>query len=93
MWRSPLRPVLGTARLRRRVFDAARLIAGVRSCCGISGKKWIRPGGFDSGVKTFNSLSKQKEPLILAREGVATWYGLRRYIMNTRCSLTFIAAQ
>uniref|UniRef100_A0A671U4T9 Probable cysteine--tRNA ligase, mitochondrial n=1 Tax=Sparus aurata TaxID=8175 RepID=A0A671U4T9_SPAAU len=44
------------------------------SCCGVSGKTWIRPGGFDTGLKTFNSLTKQKEPLILAREGVATWY-------------------
>lgn len=34
----------------------------------------MRPSGFDTGLKTFNSLSKQKEPLILTREGVATWY-------------------
>lgn len=39
-----------------------------------SGKPWVRPGGFDTGLKTFNSLSKQREPLIVAREGVATWY-------------------
>lgn len=34
----------------------------------------MRPSGFDTGLKTFNSLTKQKEPLILARDGVATWY-------------------
>uniref|UniRef100_A0A3Q4H933 Probable cysteine--tRNA ligase, mitochondrial n=1 Tax=Neolamprologus brichardi TaxID=32507 RepID=A0A3Q4H933_NEOBR len=40
----------------------------------VSGREWVRPSGFDTGLKTFNSLSKQKEPLILTREGVATWY-------------------
>uniref|UniRef100_A0A3Q3FYZ1 cysteine--tRNA ligase n=1 Tax=Labrus bergylta TaxID=56723 RepID=A0A3Q3FYZ1_9LABR len=47
---------------------------GSSSCVGGSGRKWITPAGFDSGLKTYNSLTKQKEPLILAREGVATWY-------------------
>uniref|UniRef100_A0A3Q3BI76 Probable cysteine--tRNA ligase, mitochondrial n=1 Tax=Haplochromis burtoni TaxID=8153 RepID=A0A3Q3BI76_HAPBU len=42
--------------------------------CTVSGREWVRPSGFDTGLKTFNSLSKQKEPLILTREGVATWY-------------------
>uniref|UniRef100_A0AAX7VTI0 Probable cysteine--tRNA ligase, mitochondrial n=1 Tax=Astatotilapia calliptera TaxID=8154 RepID=A0AAX7VTI0_ASTCA len=40
--------------------------------CSVSGREWVRPSGFDTGLKTFNSLSKQKEPLILTREGVAT---------------------
>uniref|UniRef100_A0A3P8SIE1 Probable cysteine--tRNA ligase, mitochondrial n=1 Tax=Amphiprion percula TaxID=161767 RepID=A0A3P8SIE1_AMPPE len=40
----------------------------------IFGKKWVKPSGFDTGLKTYNSLTKQKEPLVLAREGVATWY-------------------
>ncbi|XP_041834501.1 cysteine--tRNA ligase, mitochondrial [Melanotaenia boesemani] len=44
------------------------------SSCGFSGKTWTKPSGFDTGLKTFNSLTKQKEPLILARDGVATWY-------------------
>ncbi|XP_041637380.1 probable cysteine--tRNA ligase, mitochondrial isoform X2 [Cheilinus undulatus] len=44
------------------------------SCGSVSGKKWIKPSGFDTGLKTYNSLTRQKEPLILAREGVATWY-------------------
>lgn len=43
-------------------------------CCSAPRKKWVRPSGFDTGLKTFNSLTKQKEPLILAREGIATWY-------------------
>lgn len=41
---------------------------------GVSGKAWIAPSGFDTGIKAFNSLSKRKEALILAREGTATWY-------------------
>ncbi|XP_017281770.1 cysteine--tRNA ligase, mitochondrial [Kryptolebias marmoratus] len=47
-----------------------------RSSCSRpgSGRAWVRPRGFDTGLKTFNSLTKQKEPLILSREGVATWY-------------------
>ncbi|XP_071385548.1 cysteine--tRNA ligase, mitochondrial-like, partial [Centroberyx affinis] len=44
------------------------------SCTGVKGRKWSRPSGFDTGLKTYNSLTKQKEPLILAKEGVATWY-------------------
>ncbi|XP_023282675.1 probable cysteine--tRNA ligase, mitochondrial [Seriola lalandi dorsalis] len=75
MWRSPVRTVVWRAKLLNR----ARLIYTVgagshRSCCGVSGKTWTKPSGFDTGLKTFNSLTKQKEPLILAREGVATWY-------------------
>ncbi|KAJ8004318.1 hypothetical protein DPEC_G00157880 [Dallia pectoralis] len=36
--------------------------------------KWTKPSGHDTGVKAYNSLTKQKEPLILAQEGIATWY-------------------
>lgn len=44
------------------------------SCSGVaSGKTWTKPSGFDTGLKTFNSLTKQKDPLILARDGVASW--------------------
>uniref|UniRef100_A0A671U8D5 Probable cysteine--tRNA ligase, mitochondrial n=1 Tax=Sparus aurata TaxID=8175 RepID=A0A671U8D5_SPAAU len=79
MWRHSVRSVLGKAQVFHGVRSAARSVNAVRSrlsgsCCGVSGKTWIRPGGFDTGLKTFNSLTKQKEPLILAREGVATWY-------------------
>lgn len=81
MWRHSVRSVLGKAQVFHGVRSAARSVNAVRSrlsgsCCGVSGKTWIRPGGFDTGLKTFNSLTKQKEPLILAREGVATWYGI-----------------
>ncbi|KAM3850732.1 cysteine--tRNA ligase, mitochondrial-like [Diretmus argenteus] len=43
-------------------------------CTGAAGRKWTRPSGFDTGLKTYNSLTQQKESLILEREGVATWY-------------------
>ncbi|XP_026867616.2 probable cysteine--tRNA ligase, mitochondrial [Electrophorus electricus] len=45
-----------------------------RTVCSETRKRWIKPAGFDTGIKTFNSLTKQKEPLLLAREGIATWY-------------------
>lgn len=35
--------------------------------------KWSKPSGYDTGIKTYNSLTKQKEPLVLAQEGRATW--------------------
>uniref|UniRef100_A0A3Q0R020 Probable cysteine--tRNA ligase, mitochondrial n=1 Tax=Amphilophus citrinellus TaxID=61819 RepID=A0A3Q0R020_AMPCI len=54
-------------------FQLIRILHLLTACVG-SGKPWVRPGGFDTGLKTFNSLSKQREPLIVAREGVATWY-------------------
>ncbi|XP_018559992.1 probable cysteine--tRNA ligase, mitochondrial isoform X1 [Lates calcarifer] len=79
MWRRTVRSVLWEAKVLRGLFSTAQLansaqVTSARSCCGVSGKKWVRPSGFDTGVKTYNSLTKQKEPLILAREGVATWY-------------------
>ncbi|KAI4882064.1 hypothetical protein NFI96_028312 [Prochilodus magdalenae] len=49
-------------------------LVSTRALCSESGSKWIRPAGYDTGIKTFNSLTKQKEPLVLAKEGVATWY-------------------
>ncbi|XP_076579196.1 cysteine--tRNA ligase, mitochondrial [Chaetodon auriga] len=76
MWRYPVRSMLWKAKVFRGASCIANAIKSrfAGSCCGASGKKWIRPSGFDSGLKTFNSLTKQKEPLVLAREGVATWY-------------------
>ncbi|KAM6945411.1 cysteine--tRNA ligase, mitochondrial [Aplochiton taeniatus] len=50
------------------------LIYRTGSSCESVGKKWIKPTGYDTGLKTYNSLTKQKEPLILAQEGIATWY-------------------
>ncbi|NXC02782.1 SYCM protein, partial [Orthonyx spaldingii] len=32
------------------------------------------PAGHDSGIVAYNSRSRSKEPLVLATEGVATWY-------------------
>ena len=71
MWGHPVRSVLREARLLRRALGT---VAGQQTPrCGVSGKKWIQPAGFDTGVKTFNSLTQQKEPLVVATEGIATW--------------------
>ncbi|XP_044863784.1 probable cysteine--tRNA ligase, mitochondrial isoform X2 [Mauremys mutica] len=43
-------------------------------CCSGVGRKWIKPTGRETGIQTYNSLSRSKEPLILANAGVATWY-------------------
>ncbi|XP_077584955.1 putative cysteine--tRNA ligase, mitochondrial [Stigmatopora nigra] len=67
MWRHTIKSFLR----RSKGLD---LRTKIRQSCSRSEKKWILPTGFDTGLKTFNSLTKQKEPLILAREGVATWY-------------------
>ncbi|XP_074766414.1 putative cysteine--tRNA ligase, mitochondrial isoform X3 [Athene noctua] len=37
-------------------------------------REWVRPAGRDSGIVAYNSRSRSKEPLVLATEGVATWY-------------------
>ncbi|KAJ8246619.1 hypothetical protein GJAV_G00253540 [Gymnothorax javanicus] len=42
--------------------------------CTQEENRWERPIGFDTGLKTYNSLSKRKEPLVLAKERTATWY-------------------
>ncbi|KAJ8351501.1 hypothetical protein SKAU_G00229770 [Synaphobranchus kaupii] len=44
------------------------------SFCTRAENKWERPKGYDTGLKTFNSLTKRKEQLVLAKEGTATWY-------------------
>ncbi|KAF7645893.1 hypothetical protein LDENG_00196940 [Lucifuga dentata] len=69
--RESMRAGLWKLKILRGVQTVPRRTSG--SCADL-GKTWVRPSGFDTGVKTFNSLTKQKEPLILAREGVATWY-------------------
>lgn len=43
-----------------------------------SDRKWLKPAGSDTGIKVYNSLTKQKEPLILAEESVAKWYVIRQ---------------
>ncbi|NXG08855.1 SYCM protein, partial [Sakesphorus luctuosus] len=35
---------------------------------------WAPPAGHDCGIVAYNSRSRSKEPLVLATEGVATWY-------------------
>lgn len=35
---------------------------------------WIQPEGFDTNINVYNSLTKQKDKLILQRKNVATWY-------------------
>ena len=34
---------------------------------------WVKPEGYDTGIKITNSLTRQKEPLILPKGKIATW--------------------
>lgn len=36
--------------------------------------KWTEPKGYNTGIKIFNPVLKQKVPLILNREKCASWY-------------------
>ncbi|KAJ3666313.1 hypothetical protein Zmor_001763 [Zophobas morio] len=36
--------------------------------------KWIRPEGHDTGIKVFNCITKNKEPLIVKNKNFVTWY-------------------
>ncbi|KAK2856711.1 hypothetical protein Q5P01_005446 [Channa striata] len=72
MWR---RSVLGKVKSLRGGFcSSPRVTLSSGSCGSDSVRKWLKPSGFDTGIKTFNSLTKQKEPLIVTRDGLATWY-------------------
>uniref|UniRef100_A0A674HHQ4 cysteine--tRNA ligase n=1 Tax=Taeniopygia guttata TaxID=59729 RepID=A0A674HHQ4_TAEGU len=54
---------------------AGRGQAGARRCSGAARRRqWAPPAGRDSGIVAYNSRSQSKEPLVLATEGVATWY-------------------
>ncbi|XP_064263874.1 probable cysteine--tRNA ligase, mitochondrial isoform X3 [Passer domesticus] len=54
---------------------AGRGQAGARRCSGAARRRqWAPPAGCDSGIVAYNSRSQSKEPLVLATEGVATWY-------------------
>lgn len=72
----------GTSLVARTVVRACMSVRSVPQrtshspCCSstTAGKKWTRPNGFDTGIKIYNSLTKQKDPLILAKEKIATWY-------------------
>ncbi|NXV90736.1 SYCM protein, partial [Calonectris borealis] len=50
--------------------------AAARRCCRSAARRreWVPPAGRDSGIVAYNSRSRSKEPLVLATEGVATWY-------------------
>ncbi|NXV15136.1 SYCM protein, partial [Cepphus grylle] len=49
--------------------------AGTRGCRGAARRReWVPPAGRASGIVAYNSRSRSKEPLVLATEGVATWY-------------------
>uniref|UniRef100_A0A8C9F3B2 cysteine--tRNA ligase n=1 Tax=Pavo cristatus TaxID=9049 RepID=A0A8C9F3B2_PAVCR len=37
-------------------------------------REWVPPAGRACGVVAYNSRSRSKEPLVLAKDGVATWY-------------------
>lgn len=73
MWSPLVRSVLRESKVLHRLISSARSVH-TGPCSNLSGTEWKKPSGFDTGLKVFNSLTKQKEPLILAREGVATWY-------------------
>lgn len=36
-------------------------------------REWVPPAGRACGVVAYNSRSRSKEPLVLAKDGVATW--------------------
>ncbi|XP_075596239.1 putative cysteine--tRNA ligase, mitochondrial isoform X1 [Balearica regulorum gibbericeps] len=50
--------------------------AAARRCCSGAARRreWVPPAGWRSGIVAYNSRSRSKEPLVLAAEGVATWY-------------------
>lgn len=66
--------MIRTLKLLRRVPSSKKTRSSCSSGPAGSGRTWVRPSGFDTGLKTFNSLTKRTEPLVLTREGVATWY-------------------
>ncbi|XP_072206350.1 probable cysteine--tRNA ligase, mitochondrial isoform X2 [Excalfactoria chinensis] len=37
-------------------------------------REWVQPAGRACGVVAYNSRSRSKEPLVLGKDGVATWY-------------------
>lgn len=39
-----------------------------------SNHRWIKPEGYDSGIKMYNCITKKAEPLILKNKKVVTWY-------------------
>ncbi|XP_008105205.1 probable cysteine--tRNA ligase, mitochondrial isoform X2 [Anolis carolinensis] len=62
--------LLSPARARLRAASPALQRMGLSS----GGAKWLQPRGPESGIQTYNSLSKSKEPLVLRNPDVVTWY-------------------
>ncbi|XP_067297630.1 probable cysteine--tRNA ligase, mitochondrial isoform X2 [Pseudorasbora parva] len=63
-------------RIRHGILNGVTKALSLSSCniCSRTERKWIKPVGYDTGVMTYNSLTKQKEPLVLAQERIASWY-------------------
>ncbi|KAM4682578.1 putative cysteine--tRNA ligase, mitochondrial isoform 2-T2 [Amazona ochrocephala] len=49
-------------------------VAARRCCSAARRREWVPPVGRDSGIVAYNSRSRTKEPLVLAKDRVATWY-------------------
>lgn len=62
-------------RIRHGIHNQVTKTSLLSSCniCSGAERKWIKPVGYDTGVMTYNSLTKQKEPLVLAQEKIASW--------------------
>ncbi|XP_005999444.1 probable cysteine--tRNA ligase, mitochondrial isoform X1 [Latimeria chalumnae] len=64
----------------RRALQRGPILSANPFCGGLcyshtgQAKEWHKPAGYDTGIKTYNSLTRRKEPLILANKGAATWY-------------------
>ncbi|XP_043101280.1 probable cysteine--tRNA ligase, mitochondrial isoform X2 [Puntigrus tetrazona] len=71
-----LRPLNAGFRKRHSIHNGVTKTSLLSShnICSRADRKWIKPAGFDTGVKTYNSLTKQLEHLVLAQERIATWY-------------------
>uniref|UniRef100_A0A8C1ECS3 Cysteinyl-tRNA synthetase 2, mitochondrial n=1 Tax=Cyprinus carpio carpio TaxID=630221 RepID=A0A8C1ECS3_CYPCA len=71
-------------RIGHRIHNGVTKTSLLSSCniCSRVERKWIKPVGFDTGVKTYNSLTKQKEPLVLAQERIATCSYVRFDILS-----------
>ncbi|NXX45602.1 SYCM protein, partial [Tricholaema leucomelas] len=61
------------AQLRSPCAGGAK-VAARRRCSAARRREWVPPTGWDSGIVAYNSRSRSKEPLVLATEGVVTWY-------------------
>ncbi|XP_037656581.1 probable cysteine--tRNA ligase, mitochondrial isoform X2 [Choloepus didactylus] len=51
----------------RRQHDGQAVSGGRR-------QDWLQPSGHDTGVKVYNSLTRRKDPLIVANAEAASWY-------------------